>query len=157
MLERDMREAVHAWLSPDGNTEVIYEFMMTGGYADMVGILFEKRTGRTIPPVVRATAVELKLTDVAGVIRQAWSHRHSVHASYAAMPKDRCRRMKPETVRRFLGAGIGLLSVGSCVEVLVPPGKPLMSLNTEQFRKRWWSRIARDKRLVGEVDKERLY
>lgn len=154
--ERDMRKAVHAWLSPDGSTEVIYEFLMMRGYCDMVGILFAKQTGRTIPLVKWVTAVELKLEDVAGVIRQSRGNRHSVHASFAAMPKPRCQRMQPTTVKKFLEAGIGLLSVGDDVTVAIPPGEPLVSknINIEHFRKRWWSRIVRDKRENSRVRKE---
>lgn len=146
MKERDLQQPVHKWLSADGHTKIIYEFMMAG-YCDMVGILFAERIGRAIPPVVMASAVELKLDDVAGVLQQAWENRHFVHASYAAMPKERCRKMRPATKRQFLGAGIGLLSVSTSVEVVIPPGKPMASLNTEDFRTRWWSRIVRDERV----------
>lgn len=149
-LESEMQEPVHTWLSPTGETKVIYEFLMAG-YCDMVGILFAKQEGRRIPAVLRATAVELKLLDIAGVVWQAHYNRHFVHASYAAMPKERCRRMVRASLRKFFDAGVGLLSVDSGVEVLVAPGPPLATLNTEDFRKRWWARIVRSERLKREA------
>lgn len=145
MLEREMREPVHAWLNRDAPTDVIYEFLMAG-YCDMVGIQFADRVGRAIPQVVLATAVELKLTDIAGVLRQAQGNRHFVHESFAAMPAERCGRMQPRTLDRFVAAHVGLLSVGNAVEIIIPAGKPWPTLNIEYWRKRWWKRILRSRR-----------
>ena len=146
MNERELRTPVHEWLSPNGNTRVIYEFLFSG-YCDMVGVLFADQVGRRIPPVIKATAIELKLTDVAGVIRQAKSNRHYVHASYAAMPRWRVQKMRPDTVEKFVDAGVGLLSVGADVDVVIEPGPPLSNGSSDRLRKRWWSRIVRDDRL----------
>ncbi len=166
--ERELREPVHAWLSPTGETKVFYEYSMDGK-CDMVGVLFASRNGRAIPEVLRATAIELKLLDIAGVIQQARMHRCYVHASYAAMPEARCRQMVRASRAKFRDAGVGLLSVGLdappqnicrgfcwyyirgglrvCVKEIIKPGPPFPGLDTERFRKRWWALALRHERL----------
>ena len=151
MKERELRTPVHEWLSRNHGTRVIYEFLFSG-YCDMVGVLFADQVGRRIPPVIRAIAVELKLADVAGVIRQAKSNRHYVHASYAAMPRWRVLKMRPATIQKFVDAGVGLLSVGTDVDVIVVPGPPLSHGSSDRLRKRWWSRIVRDDRLRRQAE-----
>jgi hypothetical protein len=66
--------------------------------------------------------VELKLFDVAGVIRQAKANRYVANLSYAAMPKERVIHMRPQTLDKFTALGIGLLSVDiwSVSEILAP-------------------------------------
>ncbi len=149
MLERDMQMCIHAWLKRTPETKVIYEFRMVG-YCDMVGVLFARRVGRQIPQVIKTTAVELKLTDIAGVLVQATANRHCVHESFAAMPMSRVNRMRSQTLLLFRDAGIGLLAVdvqSSLVFVAVSPGIALPSMDPESFRRRWWARIVSDKRL----------
>lgn len=145
MRERELRQPVHEWLTREARTKVMYEVLMAG-YCDMVAVLFAQRTGRLIPLLLRITAVELKLSDVAGVIKQAEHNRWHVHASYAAMPLARCRRMLPATVQKFRASGVGLLSVGPSVEVLVEPSRPVAGLDVERYRKRFWRRILRNER-----------
>lgn len=148
MLEAELRPAVHAWLVNQGLT-VIYEFQM-GGYCDMVGVKFARRAGRGVPPATDAVAVELKLSDVAGVIVQAKGNRHSVRASCAAMPWSRVAKMRGKTREQFREAGIGLLAVTenpAGVIEYIKPGPPLPDMSLGNFSRRWWNRIVRDERL----------
>ncbi len=147
MKERDMRSAVHAWLTDQGYT-VIYEFQMRG-YCDMVGVVFAERVGRAVPPLMDAVAVELKLSDIAGVINQAWENRQVVPTSFAAMPWGRVAKMNFQSRERFRRAGVGLLVVSDFARVTteIEPGTPLAEVSTGHLARRMWDRTVRDKRL----------
>lgn len=118
MTEKQMRPIVEAWLEEQG-WDVAHEIML-GGYCDLVGFRFGERQGRRMPPLLRAIAVELKITDVGGVFDQAQSNQRFVHESFAAMPDSRIERMRPETIRKFKLWGIGLLAVNADVKIIHP-------------------------------------
>lgn len=136
-----MRPAVTAWLEASGHT-VTYETMCwcMGYSCDIVGARFAPRTGRAIPPVDSCIAVELKLTDIAGVIHQARSNRAAVRLSYAAMPAEFCRKMRPDSLDKFRAAGVGLLAVdgGEVTELVAPVPQP--GVISERLRKLVWRR-----------------
>jgi len=120
MLEKDMREPVFEWLKSKGY-DVVCEFRL-GHYVDVIGCRFAERQGKKIPDLLYTVAVELKLSDVAGVVRQAHENRMYVHESWAAMPRERLDRMGDRTVKKFAYAGVGLLSVyNETVSVILPP------------------------------------
>ncbi len=144
MLERELRAPVHAWLVARGMTPV-YELLL-GGYCDMVGLRFAERVGRPIPALLEVVAVELKLVRIAEVLDQAKNNRPHAHESYAAMPADRCARMLGATLAEFERAGVGLLSIGDVVDVMIKPVGTPEGARTEWYRKRWWARMRRDER-----------
>jgi hypothetical protein len=114
---------------------------MLSGYCDVVGVRFAERIGRPIPPVLLAVAVELKLTNVAAVIRQARYNLHFAHESYCAMPNTRCAKMLPATLERFRAARVGLLSVSvDQVEVLIKSGEGKWQ---DRYRRKLWRRVSR--------------
>lgn len=136
MREVEMRPAVEAWLDQRGC--VYWHESTILGNADVVGVRFALRTGRLIPAVELAVAVELKVRDIATAIRQARHHTWYVHESYVAMPGDRCDKMRPRTLARFRVARVGLLAVdGERLKILVQPGSGKFR---ESLRKRLWRR-----------------
>lgn len=121
MIERDMRPAIVAWLREEGMLQTLYESRIFRN-ADVVGVRFAERVGRAIPPLMAVRVVELKLSDIGGVLQQARLHRDYPVLSYAAMPADRIERMRAGTLQRFEAAGIGLLGVaGASVATVVSP------------------------------------
>jgi len=120
MTEKEMRPTVVKWLEDQG-LYVAHEVSVSGGWCDLVGVLWADRVGRRIPPIMLIMAVELKITDVAGVLYQARGNLENCDFSYAAMPAERCEKMRPATLRMFTDAGIGLLSVNSGVRTVIPP------------------------------------
>lgn len=117
--ERFMRRAVCDWLVSQGLTPV-FEVHLGTHLCDFVGFEFGERVGRKIPPLLRTLAVELKLDDIAGVLRQCKACRYRLHAAYAAMPAERCQRMKKKTLTKFTEVGVGLLAVSESVEMVLP-------------------------------------
>lgn len=117
--ERQMRKPVLNWLQHQGYLCTVESF--TGhGYADIVARRFGVRpAARRIPPLLDVLIVELKLEDVAGVVRQARDNRQVCHQSYCAMPDSRLATMRPATLDKFCIAGVGLLLVGSGVRVAI--------------------------------------
>jgi len=137
--ESDMLPAVNAWLAERG-CAVLHESMTVGwtGHCDAIGVRFVERIGRRIPPLDLVVAVELKLVDVAGVIRQARTNLSVAHESYAAMPRVRCREMLAATEDKFRQAGVGLLSVnGPRVTMVIASGP---GYRGDRFRKKLWRR-----------------
>lgn len=143
--EREMRPAVTAWLASSGHA-VVYEVCVyaCGYICDVVGARFGERTGRAIPPVDSCIAVELKLSDVAEVIRQAKHNQEGAGKSYAAMPAAFADRMRPRTLDKFRNVGVGLLSVdvesGEVREVIEPAQG--VGVISESLRKKMWRRRA---------------
>lgn len=139
--EREMRPAVTDWLRSSGHT-VVYETscVSCGTFRDVVGARFGERTGRLIPNVDSCIAVELKLSDVAGVLHQAVRNRLAVQFSYAAMPAGFVTKMRPQTHLKFLNVGVGLLAVagGMVVEVIKPKSSGLII--TRRLRRQLWRR-----------------
>ena len=123
MIERDMRPTIDAWLREQGMLQTLYESRIFGN-ADVVGVQFAERVGRAIPPLTAVRVVELKISDIGGVLWQARLHREYPVLSYAAMPADRIERMRAGTLQRFAEAGVGLLAVaGMSVATIVSPQK----------------------------------
>jgi hypothetical protein len=119
MVENDMRKPIVDWLAADG-MEDAHECLLAG-YCDVIGFRFHPRTGRPVPPLDCAVAVELKMSNVRQVIMQARWNRPYVNASFAAMPRDRCDRMRPDTLDKFRHAEVGLLAVeAGQVDVVIP-------------------------------------
>lgn len=143
--ERDMRPAVDAWLEARG-MGVTHEKTMYHA-VDVIGVLFAPRTSRRIPAVEKIVAVELKLTDVAGVIRQAVANRICSNESYAAMPGPRVKKMQGRTRDKFRKAGVGLLSVdGGKVWCVIDSGPRNTTIDAGDWRvrtlhKRLWGHL----------------
>lgn len=113
MIEFDMRRPVCHWLLNRGLSPVLECASL--GNCDIVGVRLEGKPMRLLEVV----AVELKLTDVAGVMRQCDRHmQRGTTEVWAAMPIARANDVRI----RFVDTGIGLLGVGSDVcAVLVEP------------------------------------
>lgn len=140
-LEGKLREPVVRWLQAQQMTPV-FEVYLMAGTCDIVGVQFGQRVGRLIPPAVQICAVELKLHDVAGVLRQAISNRYYVTHSWAAMPAPRVAKMASRTIRKFIVAGVGLLSVDKSVTVVVKPNpsQPDTCWFTNNLPRKLWRR-----------------
>jgi len=122
-VERDMRQPTIEWLR--GRGFVTTAERMIYGYVDVVAARYGKRPspGRK-PPLLETIAVELKMSDVAGVIKQASDNRNAVDWSYCAMPASRIDKMRPATLERFREAGVGLLSLDADgVSVAIEPSR----------------------------------
>jgi hypothetical protein len=135
-LEGLLRPPVAQWLHSQGMNPV-FEVML-GGCCDVVGVRWGVRVGKRIPAIIETHAVELKLHDVAGVIRQARWNRHGVTFSWAAMPSERFTKMRPGTLAQFEEWGIGLLEVGKDVVVRVPASRGESS--GDHLAKKLWRR-----------------
>lgn len=122
MIEKEMRPAVDAWLRSRGCQLVVFEaFPLQLGSIDVLGIRFDKRVGREIPPA-RLIAVELKLSRISAVIYQAHRAKLVTQASWAAMPTPFVSRILPASRAKFRRHGVGLLAVdGDKVEIVFPP------------------------------------
>lgn len=110
MIEFSLRIPVCRWLIARGLSPVLECASLSN--CDVVGCRFTEKPIR----LVEMVAVELKLHDVGGVIRQCSSHlRREIHEVWAAMPMARAKKVWD----RF--GDIGLLGVeGDLVEVIVP-------------------------------------
>jgi len=144
MKEKELKPIIADWLQ-NKNYYCIYELLL-GGYCDVVACKWNERVGRKVPKLIDVIAVELKLDDVSGVIRQAVSNKYYVNESYAAMPKSRINKMREGTLNKFKQAGVGLLSVGDGVEEVVKPEINLFESFDKYLVKRVWSRKLRDVR-----------
>lgn len=109
--EKEMREPVIGWLHAQGFVCTRELCSLSYSPMDIVAGIFGERVGRRIPPLLDCIAIELKLNDVLGVLRQASRNRGSVEQSFAAMPASRCARLKPKHIAAFVSDGVGLLSV----------------------------------------------
>ncbi len=137
--ERAMRKAVCEWLVSIGYVPVFEVWN-----CDIVAGKWSERTGRAKPSLLSAIAVELKLDDVAGVIKQCKAARLRYDLAFAAMPEERVDRMREDTIGKFVEAGVGLLEVGESVSVKIEPlpGESLWSgktANTLWRRRHEWS------------------
>ena len=143
LRERDMRPMIDDWLR-DRDFVPAHECLLSAyvEYVDVLGIRFCPRVGRAIPELDMLVAVELKLNDIAGVLRQSRSNRHYVHFAYAAMPEDRCKRMREKTRDKFRVAGIGLLAIGEEVSETIPARFNDLKVG-DYRRKQHWRRYRR--------------
>lgn len=147
VLERELRKPVADWMRAQ-NLQPVVE-MVTSHIADMIGIEYAERVGRKRPEAIRVVSVELKLLDIAGVIRQASTNRLYTDASFAAMPVEIVERMLPKTIGKFRAAGVGLLAVdGDEVRVVIEPVPELSmteyAFRTERIVKNHWRRLRLD-------------
>jgi len=145
MVENDMRQSIVAWLDDHG-CEAAHECWVHGGYCDVIGFKFAPRLGRPIPKLLQNVAVELKMSNVRQVIRQASQNKRGANASYAAMPTERCKKMRDSTRQKFIANGVGLLSVhGEQVNIEIPA--LWVNDGREQCRKKtWWRWHLRNER-----------
>jgi len=109
--EKDMREPVVAWLEAQGFVCVREVCSVSYNPIDIVAGRFAERVGRRIPALLDAVAVELKLSDVNGVLAQAVRNRGCVERSFAAIPASKCEKLRPKSIAAFAAEGVGLLSV----------------------------------------------
>ena len=121
VTEKILRPKVEAWLKKQG-FYVAHEVMLSG-YVDLTGCKWAQRIGRRIPPIIELMAVELKISDIKGVLRQAKNNSYFTDYSYAAMPCEKCESMRGKTLERFENFGIGLLGVNNSVKVIIPARK----------------------------------
>ena len=82
--EKLMRPIVVDWLQTEGYY-VAHEVMLSG-YCDLIGCLWSKHIGRKIPQMLEIMAIELKIKDVKGVLKQAENNCYFADYSYIAMP-----------------------------------------------------------------------
>lgn len=140
MKERSMRQQVCQWLIDKNFIPVFEVHLATFGATDIVAGRFAYVDTKA-PPLVDVMAIELKVCDIAGVLRQATNNRHIVPWSYAAMPASVCARMRKKTQAMFWLNGIGLLSVGDTVTEIVAPKKfDVCEDRWQMLRKRLWRR-----------------
>lgn len=114
-VENDMRPHIVSWLTRNGYYDA-HECMI-GGYCDVIGCKWGERKGRKKPELLEMICIELKLRDISGVISQAIHNHYHCNLSYCAMPVDFCRRMRDQSVKRFIEAGVGLLAVNNTGEI----------------------------------------
>ena len=146
MFERDLKDPVARWLVQRG-FQVTCEFRVANAYCDLYAVRFAPREGRRIPDAQYGIAVELKVADIGGVLKQASRNKWEASQSYAVMPAGICDRMKPTTRRLFVAEGAGLLRVdGDEVRLLVQPTFAYGKINAKLSRK-LWRRVQRDRRL----------
>lgn len=130
--EREMRPAVIAWLRATGHPNHCFESSFGHGYVDIVGFRFAEQTSRRIPPLEAVAVVELKLSKIAEVIRQALNNRTFIAASWCAMQTAFVASMRPQTLDKFKDAGVGLLAVdGLEVKTIVLPLGTLRNVHPE--------------------------
>lgn len=109
--ERDMRDPVKLYLQSRHFVPVV-EFCLHGaGITDVVAGIYAPRVGRRVPELLEVAAVELKLTDVGGVLKQAIRNRLCCDWSYIAMPSHRIEKMRQSTRDVIRESGVGVLSV----------------------------------------------
>ena len=118
MKERELRDPVADYFLRQGY-ECAFERSFPSGYCDVLAFRFAPQTSRRIPELLEVIAVELKLDRIAQALSQARGYAWCGARSFVAMPEDRCRKMKPQTIERFRKQNIGLLSVNGSVEMLV--------------------------------------
>ncbi len=137
--EGKLRRPVIDWLCSLGMTPV-FEVYLRHGTCDIVGVQWGERFGRSVPAMLRIVAIELKVSDVAGVLRQAEANRPYIGESYAAMPKWRTQKMRQSTLQSFKDAGVGLISVTeeSCRCLVMP----LVNLDadSQMMKRKLWRR-----------------
>lgn len=136
--ESDMREPVKAWLMDRGYLPAVEFWLTNAGITDIVAGAYAARVGRKIPTLQQVVAVELKLSDVAGVISQATMNRHRCDWSYAAMPIERVEKMRNRTLDKFAEVGVGLLAVGNeIVERIVPRQGNGLPIERREVKQLW--------------------
>jgi hypothetical protein len=85
----------------------------------VAGRFGQRQSPRRKPPIIEFISIELKLSNVAEAICQARHNLSQSHRSFVAMPEERFERMLFSTRKKFMDAGVGLLSVGEDVVEVV--------------------------------------
>lgn len=101
-IERDLRIPVARWLLARGLIPVCEVYSLRN--CDMVGFELQEKPFR----LTKMVAIELKMVDVASVIRQCTNHLGLANETWAAMPPVSLR-----SIQKFANAGIGLLQVSN--------------------------------------------
>ncbi len=135
--EKDLRPIVEVWLQ-EQNYYVAHEVMLSG-YVDLTGCKWAPRIGRRIPPIIRIMAVELKISDIKGVLIQARNNCYFTDYSYAAMPLEKCQSMRLKTLKRFEDIGVGLLGVNNNVEIIIPAKRNDIKRYSPSICRRLWN------------------
>lgn len=112
MKEFDLRKPVCRWLLERGLSPVLECQSLNN--CDVVGVKFIERPLQ----LVEMVAVELKLKDLAGVLRQCERNDYHSTETWAAMPLEFARKHRESFVQR----GYGLVGINgeSCVELVQP-------------------------------------
>jgi hypothetical protein len=111
--ERDMAPVVIAWM--ESQNLLVKREALLFGYCDLLGCELdwamvkrrERRQKDWIPLHRRIIAVELKLSNVSAVLRQARENRYQVNESYVALPFD----IAVKAAARQDADGIGVIGV----------------------------------------------
>lgn len=149
MREKEMRQPVADWLASQRYRAVVE--MVTAHIADMIGVRYAPSVERRRPEALETIAVELKLSDVAGVLRQCERNKCAVETSWAAMPEAAVAKMLARTLDKFRNAGVGLLSVGSEVRIIVEAvvSDQVLPWKAARLKKNHWRRLRKgDTRIV---------
>lgn len=128
MKEAQLRPVMERYLQSFGYY-VAHECMIYG-HCDMIGCKWAERVGRAKPELLETVAVELKISDILGVISQAEQNLLACTYSFAAMPLQFCESMRPQSVEKFRLGGVGLYGIDvekDIVKVIVPS----LSIGTE--------------------------
>jgi len=141
MTEKEMRPIVVRWLFDRGYYP-LHEILV-GHYVDLIGVQFQPRVGRKIPPLQDVIAVELKIKDYRGVLSQTRNCQHFVSQAYAALPSDQCGRMTPKVLDRFGQHGVGVLAVDSAVSLVMPAR--FCPKEWKHINKRYWATALRQR------------
>lgn len=154
--ERDMRGPVERWIVAQGMV-FVFESCIGSGIADVVGGRFvpNHKPGHSIPFIKNTFAIELKLRDIAGVIRQAKCNRQDVEFSWAAMPQSLIGNFQSSTLQKFAKDGVGLLGVSeNDVRIILGPqrGRPEL-WRTERVRRILWRRLRAKRKAVEHVER----
>lgn len=135
MTEKDIEPAVRSWLTAR-NLMIAHEVML-GGYCDLVGFRFGDRPDRRIPNLDIVVAVELKIRDIACVIRQARGNR-SANESWAAMPAEKVYKMRKTSIQAFKDEGIGLLSTDGLGARVIIEAIARIDAGNDRLRRNLW-------------------
>lgn len=141
--EADLCDLLGAWIAARG-FEVFYEVPLNGGRPDVVGLRTAADAGLAAGSRDQTLAIEAKLRDVNGVIKQGWRIVHAVDLPYVALPLgaaeevirtfDRMEVKRTDDGRRP-PALPGVLAVGRSVrELRRPTGAPKRRLSPDKLR-----------------------
>ena len=149
MVENDMRQTVVNWLNRNGYYDA--HECLVGGHCDVIGCMWSERQGRRKPDLLEMICVELKMRDMVGVIDQAVGNHFHSNLSYCAMPQSFIRRMRPQSVYKFIRAGVGLLSVEKEQVRVIVYSQYVNKMPHEIYRNRLWNyKLRSDRRILGE-------
>ncbi len=135
-----MQKSVIGWLQSQGFRCTRELCSLSYEPMDIVGGRFGERSGRRIPALLEAVAVELKLNNVGGVLWQARRNRICVERSFAAMPATRCARLRAKSISAFVSEGVGLLAVSADDVVVLVPAQPSGGTH-ERIVKNLWRKL----------------